>query len=191
MVFVQEFKFFFFEVKKELLIFSLEDNKFKLIFNGCIQVDGVMFFGEDYQFIGNGVGFRCVCLGVIVVFGKRLFGKIEMDFIDGGFLLKDCFIKYVFLNGFYFRVGNFKESFGMVVMIFLGDLWFMEKVNVVFVFVLEYYIGVQGIWEYDQFLGVVGVYFKKIEGNKEKDYFESNNKVGEDEGILVIVCVVW
>ena len=58
-------------------------------------------------------------------------------------------------------------------------------------FAPEYHIGVQGTWEHDQFLGVAGVHFKKIEGNKEKDYSESNNKAGEDEGISVTARAVW
>ena len=56
MVSAQESKSFLPEVKKESLTFSSEDNKFKLTFNGRIQADGAMFFGEDYQPIGNGVG---------------------------------------------------------------------------------------------------------------------------------------
>lgn len=66
----------------------------------------------------------------------------------------------------------------MAAMTSSGDLWFMEKANVVSAFAPEYHIGVQGTWEHDQFLGVAGVHFKKIEGNKEKDYSESNNKAG-------------
>ena len=191
MVSAQESKSFLPEVKKESLTFSSEDNKFKLTFNGRIQADGAMFFGEDYQPIGNGVGFRRVRLGATAAFGKRLSGKIEMDLTDGGFSLKDCFIKYAFPNGLYFRAGNFKESFGMAAMTSSGDLWFMEKANVVSAFAPEYHIGVQGTWEHDQFLGVAGVHFKKIEGNKEKDYSESNNKAGEDEGISVTARAVW
>lgn len=161
MVSAQESKSFLPEVKKESLTFSSEDNKFKLTFNGRIQADGAMFFGEDYQPIGNGVGFRRVRLGATAAFGKSLSGKIEMDLTDGGFSLKDCFIKYAFPNGLYFRVGNFKESFGMAAMTSSGDLWFMEKANVVSAFAPEYHIGVQGTWEHDQFLGVAGVHFKR------------------------------
>ena len=73
MVSAQESKSFLPEVKKESLTFSSEDNKFKLTFNGRIQADGAMFFGEDYQPIGNGVGFVvhgkgergiCICSGI-------------------------------------------------------------------------------------------------------------------------------
>lgn len=85
MVSAQESKSFLPEVKKESLTFSSEDNKFKLTFNGRIQADGAMFFGEDYQPIGNGVGFRRVRLGATAAFGKRLSGKIEMDLTDGVF----------------------------------------------------------------------------------------------------------
>ena len=99
MVSAQESKSFLPEVKKESLTFSSEDNKFKLTFNGRIQADGAVFFGEDYQPIGNGVGFRRVRLGATAAFGKRLSGKIEMDLTDGGFSLKDCFINMLFPTG--------------------------------------------------------------------------------------------
>ena len=49
----------------------------------------------------------------------------------------------------------------MAAMTSSGDLWFMEKANVVSAFAPEYHIGVQGTWEHDQFLGVAGVHFKK------------------------------
>ena len=91
MVSAQESKSFLPEVKKESLTFSSEDNKFKLTFNGRIQADGAMFFGEDYQPIGNGVGFRRVRLGATAAFGKRLSGKIEMDLTDGGFFIEGLF----------------------------------------------------------------------------------------------------
>lgn len=179
------------EVKKESLTFSSEDNKFKLTFNGRIQADGAMFFGEDYQPLGNGVGFRRVRLGTTAAFGKRISGRIEVDVADGGFSLRDCFIKYDFLNGLFLRAGNFEEHIGLDVMTSSGDLLFMERANVVTAFSPEYQMGVQGTWQKGSFLGVGGVFFKKISGSKEKDYSESNNKAGQDEGISYTARAVW
>lgn len=191
MVSAQESKSFLPDVKKKSLTFSSKENQLKLTFSGRIQTDGAMFFGEDYQPIGDGVGFRRVRLGAAAAFGKSLSGKIEMDLTDGGFSLKDCFIKYAFPSGLYFRVGNFKESFGMAAMTSSADLCFMEKANVVSAFAPEYHIGIQGTWEHDSFLGVAGVHFKRIDGSKGKGYSESNNKAGEDEGISVTGRAVW
>lgn len=187
----QEPKPFLPEVKKESLTFRSDDNKFKLTFNGRIQADGALFFGEDYQPLGNGVGFRRVRLGATASFGERLSGKIEMDLTDGEFSLKDCFIRYAFPNGLSFRAGNFKESFGMAAMTSSADLWFMEKANVISAFAPEYHIGVQGTYERGDFLGVAGVHFKKIDSSKESEYSESNNKKGQDEGISVTGRAVW
>lgn len=187
----QEPKPFLPEVKKESLTFRSDDNKFKLTFNGRIQADGALFFGEDYQPLGNGVGFRRVRLGATASFGERLSGKIEMDLTDGEFSLKDCFIRYAFPNGLSFRAGNFKESFGMAAMASSADLWFMEKANVISAFAPEYHIGVQGTYERGDFLGVAGVHFKKIDSSKESEYSESNNKKGQDEGISVTGRAVW
>lgn len=179
------------EVKKESLTFRSDDNKFKITFNGRIQADGALFFGEDDQPLGNGVGFRRVRLGAAASFGERLSGKIEMDFTDGDFSLKECFIRYAFPNGLSFRAGNFKESFGMAAMTSSGELWFMEKANVISAFAPEYHIGVQGAFQRGDFLGVAGVYFKKIDGIKENENSESNNKKGQDEGISVTGRAVW
>lgn len=187
----QEPKPFLPEVKKESLTFRSDDDKFKLTFNGRIQADGALFFGEDYQPLGNGVGFRRVRLGATASFGERLSGKIEMDLTDGEFSLKDCFIRYAFPNGLSFRAGNFKESFGMAAMTSSADLWFMEKANVISAFAPEYHIGVQGALQRGDFLGVAGVHFKKIDSSKESEYSESNNKKGQDEGISVTGRAVW
>lgn len=187
----QEPKPFLPEVKKESLTFRSEDDKFKLTFNGRIQADGALFFGEGDQPLGNGVGFRRVRLGVTASFGERISGKIEMDLTDGSFSLKDCFIRYAFPNGWSFRAGNFKEGFGMAAMTSSADLWFMEKANVLSAFAPEYHIGVQGTLERGDFLGVAGIHFKKVDGSKEKDYSESNNKQGQDEGISVTGRAVW
>lgn len=187
----QESKRFLPEVKKESLTFRSDDRQFKITFNGHIQADGALFFGEDARSLGNGVGFRRVRLGATASFGSRLSGKIEMDLTDGDFSLKDCFIRYAFPGGLSFRVGNFKESFGMAAMTSSADLWFMEKANVISAFAPEYHIGVQAALERGDFLGVAGVHFKKIDGSKESEYSESNNKEGQDEGISLTARGVW
>ncbi|WP_321333713.1 porin [uncultured Bacteroides sp.] len=97
---------------KQLTLSSVEDN-FKLSFSGRIQADGAMFFGEDYQPLGNGVGFRRIRLGTTAVFGDNLSGMMEVDFTDGGFSLKDCYIKYDLPHGLNLRAGNAKEGFSM------------------------------------------------------------------------------
>ncbi len=52
-------------------------------------------------------------------------------------------------------------------------------------------MGVQANWQRNQFLGTAGVHFKKINGSKEKDYSETNNKAGQDEGISYTGRAVW
>lgn len=179
------------EVKKESLTFSSDDNNFKISFGGRIQADGMMFWGEDYQPIGNGVGFRRVRLASNVSFGKRITGRIEMDLTDGAFSLKDCFIGYQFNNGLLLRAGNFKESFSMDAMTSSGDLLFMEKANMSSAFNPEFHMGVQASWQRNQFWGSAGVHFRAINGSKEKDYAESNSKDGVDEGISYTARGVW
>lgn len=79
----------------------------------------------------------------------------------------------------------------MAAMTSSGDLWFMEKANVISAFAPEYHIGVQGAFQRGDLLGVAGVYFKRIDGIKESENSESNNKKGQDEGISVTGRAVW
>lgn len=179
------------EVTKESLTFRSDNDQFKISFGGRIQADGALFFGEDYQPIGNGVGFRRVRFSSNVSYGERITGRIEMDFTDGSFSLKDCFIGYSLPNGLLFRVGNFKESFSMDAMTSSGDLLLMEKANSSSAFNPEFHMGVQASWQRNQFLGAAGVHFRAINGSKEKDYSESNNKDGIDEGVSYTARGVW
>lgn len=179
------------EVKKESLTFTSDDNNFKISFAGRIQADGMVFWGEDYQPIGDGVGFRRVRLASNVSFGKRITGRIELDLTDGAFSLKDCFVGYQFNNGLLLRAGNFKESFSMDAMTSSGDLLLMEKANMSSAFNPEFHMGVQASWQRNQFWGAAGVHFRAINGSKEKDYAESNNKDGVDEGVSYTARGVW
>lgn len=177
-------------ISKSLSVQSA-DEKFKLSFGGRIQADGAVFVGEDYQPLGNGVGFRRVRLGATATFGDHLSGKMEVDFTDGSFSLKDCFVKYDLPHSLSVKAGNFKESFAMSAMTSSGDLMFMEKANVVSAFAPEYHMGVQGEWRSGSFMTAAGVYFRRINGSKEKDYSETNNKAGQDEGISYTARAVW
>ena len=179
------------ELKSELLTFSSKQDKVKISLGGRMQVDGALFFGEDIQPIGNGVGFRRVRLYTNVSIGKQLSGKIELDLTDGSFSLKDCFVRYNLKNGLYFRAGNFKESFGMDAMTSSGDLFFMEKANISSAFHPEFHLGVQATWQKKQFLGAAGVHFREIGGSKEKSNAEVNNKEGVDEGVSYTARGVW
>jgi phosphate-selective porin len=98
---------------------------------------------------------------------------MEVDFTDGSFSLKDCFVKYDLPHSLSVKAGNFKESFAMSAMTSSGDLMFMEKASVVSAFAPEYHMGVQGEWRSGSFMTAAGVYFRRINGSKEKDYSET------------------
>lgn len=176
---------------KESLTFPVDKNRLKITWGGRIQADGALFFGEDYQPIGNGVGFRRVRLQTDLSFGEQLSGRVEMDLTDGSFSLKDCFIQYNFNKRLYLRTGNFKESFGMDAMTSSADLLFLEKSNASSAFHPEFHMGLQATWQLRQLLGAAGVHFRAINGSKEKEYAETNNKAGVDEGVSYTARGVW
>ena len=171
--------------------FQLSQSDLKISFGGRIQMDGAFYSGGDFQPMANGVGFRRVRLNTNATFGKNLSGKVEIDMAGGAFSLKDCYIKYDFLNGLNFRLGNFQEGFSMLTMTSSGDFLFIEHPNVVSAFSPEYHIGVQGAYQKNQFLGQAGVHFQKINGSTEKDNVDANLKNGQDEGISYTARTVW
>jgi len=179
------------ENKKETPVFQLSQSDLKLSFGGRIQMDGAFYSGGDFQPMANGVGFRRVRLNTNATFGKNLSGKVEIDMAGGAFSLKDCYIKYDFLNGLNFRLGNFQEGFSMLTMTSSGDFLFIEHPNVVSAFSPEYHIGVQGAYQKNQFLGQAGIHFQKINGSTEKDNVDANLKNGQDEGISYTARTVW
>jgi len=177
--------------KKDNPVFNLSQSDLKVSFGGRIQMDGAFYSGGDFQPLANGVGFRRVRLNTNASFGKNLSGKVEMDLAGGAFTLKDCFIKYDFLNGLNFRLGNFQEGFSMLTMTSSGDFLFIEHPNVVSAFSPEYHIGVQGAYQKNQFLGQAGVHFQKINGSTEKTNVDDNLTKGQDEGISYTLRTVW
>ncbi len=170
---------------------TLPDMPLKIAFHGRIQTDGAMFFGEDYQPLGNGVDFRRVRLGATAKFGDKWSGMMELDFTDGSLSLIDCFIKYSFSDHLNLRVGNVKEAFSMDALTSSGNLLFLDEANVSSAFAPEYHVGLQANWQHKYFLTAAGVHFKKIKSSKEKGYSEYNNKNGQDEGISYTGRVVW
>lgn len=176
---------------KEASPFQLSQSDLKLSFGGRIQADGAFYSGGDFQPLANGAGFRRVRLNTNATFGKNLSGKVEIDMAGGAFSLKDCYLKYDFLNGLNFRLGNFQEGFSMLTMTSSGDFLFIEHPNVVSAFSPEYHFGVQGAYQKNQFLGQAGVHFQKIGGSTEKDNVDANLKNGQDEGISYTFRTVW
>lgn len=163
----------------------------KLWFDGRIQIDGAAFWGEDYQPVGNGVALRRVRLGANIAFGEHIQGKIEAEFAGGEFSLKDAFIQYTVFKGLAFRVGNFKEAFSIESQSSSNDLFFLERSSVIAAFAPERHLGVQGMFRHHSFLGMAGIHFQEVNGIKEKDNTEDNNKMGRNEGISYTVRSVW
>lgn len=179
------------ELKKEALTLQSSDHKFKLSVHGRIQMDGALFHGEDYQPVGNGVSFRRVRLGTKFSFGEHLSGKIEVDFADSDVGLKDAYIQYKFFDGFSLKVGNFIEAYSMETTASSTNLMFLERANAVSAFAPGRHIGLQADYSRGNFLGIGGVHFRQVDGSKEKENSDDNNKAGYNEGFSVTGRAVW
>ncbi len=160
-------------------------------FFGRLQLDGALFMREDYQPLGDGVGFRRVRLGTHVAIDNRFSGGMELDFTDGGVGIRDCYVKYTLNKEWSFRAGSVKENVTMESMTSANDLLFMESACVVSAFAPEFHLGVQGAWSRPRYRLEGGVFFKKISALKEKEFSEANNKEGVNEGISYTARGVW
>ncbi len=160
-------------------------------FFGRLQMDGAIYSGADYQSLGNGVGFRRARVGTDFVLNDQLSGRAEIDFTDGGFSVKDCYVKYIPIKNFALRAGSMKENISMEAMTSSVDPLFMEHPVVTSVFSPEFHLGVQGAWSQPRYRLEGGVFFKKINALKEKEYSESNSKLGIDEGVSYTARGVW
>ncbi len=160
-------------------------------FFGRLQLDGALYSGADYQPLGDGVGFRRARIGTDFVLTDQLSGRAEVDFTDGGFSVKDCYVRYTPMKAFSVRAGSMKENVTMEAMTSSVDLLFMEHPVVVSTFSPEFHLGVQGIWSQPRYRLEGGIFFKRINALKEKEYSESNSKAGIDEGVSYTVRGVW
>ena len=72
-----------------------------------------------------------------------------------------------------------------------GDLMFMEKANVVSAFAPEYHTGVQGEWRSAHLATAAGVYFRRINGSKEKTILKPIIKKARRSDIIYGARAVW
>lgn len=168
---------------------GLDSVQYKI--NGRIQTDGAVFMGEDFQPLGNGVGFRRVRLEANGSINSRLSARIELDFASGEFELQDCFIAYDFPRKLRLQVGNMKESFSVATLTSSMNLWFLEKAMVVSALSPEVQSGIQASWNGKNLLAMGGVHFRTIAGKSEKESNDEKNKMGEDDGISYTARGVW
>lgn len=167
------------------------DKNYKLKFFGRISVDGAIFTKEDYQKIGNGTTISQLAIGGIFSFGDRLEGKLEVDFSNGGVVLLDNFITYNFTKKLGIRAGNIQEAFSMDLLNSFKDLSLMNRAQVVNAFAPGHHLGIQGVYESQQWLITSGLHFQRSMVISQKENYESNYKKGQNEGLSSTSRVVW
>ena len=160
-------------------------------FFGRISADGSFFTGEDYQKIGNGTTISQLAVGGIFSFGERLEGKLEIDFSNGQVVLLDNFITYNFTKKLGLRAGNIQESFSMDLLNSFKDLSLMNRAQVVNAFAPGHHLGMQAVYENQQWLITGGVHFQRSMLIGQKENYESNYMKGKNEGVSYTSRVIW
>lgn len=167
------------------------DSKYKLKFFGRISADGAFFTGEDFQPIGNGTTISQLAVGGVFSFGERIEGKFEVDFSNGNVTLLDNFVTYKFTNRFGLRGGNVQEAFSMDLLNSFKDLSLMNRAQVVNAFAPGHHLGLQAVYENEQWLLTGGVHFQRSMVIGQRDNYESNYRKGQNEGYSYTGRVVW
>lgn len=167
------------------------DKNYKFRFFGRMSIDGAFFTGEKYQKIGNGTTISQLAIGGIFSFGERIEGKFEADFSNGHVVLLDNFITYNFTKKFGLRTGNIQEAFSMDLLNSFKDLSLMNRAQVVNAFAPGHHLGVQGVFENQQWLVTSGVHFQRSMVIGQKENSDSNYKNGQNEGLSYTSRIVW
>lgn len=164
---------------------------YKLKFFGRISADGTMFWGNDTRNVANGTTISQLAFGGIFSFGSRLEGKFEIDFSNGSLLLLDNFLTWKFTNELGLRVGNIQESFSMDLLNSFKDLSLMNRAQVVNAFAPGHHIGMQAVFENNQWLLNGGLHFQRSMNVGHKNNYESNYAKGQNEGFSITGRAVW
>lgn len=167
------------------------DNKYRLKFFGRISADGAFFEGEDFQKIANGTTISQLAFGGIFSFGERIEGKFELDFSNGKVTLLDNYVTYFFSKEFGVRGGNIQEAFSMDLLNSFKDLSLMNRAQVVNALAPGHHLGLQAVFENNQFLLTGGVHFQRSMVIGQKENSDSNYTKGQNEGFSVTGRAVW
>jgi len=171
------------EARDGLLVFESKDGDYKIWLDLRVQMDGVVFFGDTLNPIGNGVVLRRARVGFKSEFARKWYAELDMDFADSRADLKDAFLQYSPVEGLALKAGNFKEIFSMETNTTSRYLPFMERPMVTRAMTPSRHAGFQVVYHKSAFFTAGGLHFQDVGGWEEVQLRKDNNSaIGADEG---------
>ena len=115
------------EARDGKLVFEAKDTTFQWWFDSRIQVDGAGYF-DNKNPMSNGTIMRKVTFAMKTILWKNWQAEVDVDYGENVLDLRDAFVQFNVPNeNLGFKVGNFKEPFGLDELISSRLLTFMER----------------------------------------------------------------
>ena len=170
---------------------EIKSNNFRAVFNGRVLTDAGFCFGNSYQKLANSVCLKQVALVTNIRIGEHLIGKAEIDYTGGVINLLDNYIGYEFNKKWNIKAGFFQEGFSMEMLNSYKDLLFMERTVAVSALAPGHHVGVQAIYQPNEFMFTGGIHFQRVMNSGDKQTSDENYRKGISEGYSVTGRAVW
>lgn len=170
---------------------EIKSNNFQAVFNGRVLTDAGICMGNSYQKLANSVCLKQVALVTNIRIGEHLIGKAEIDYTGGVINLLDNYIGYEFNKKWNIKAGFFQEGFSMEMLNSYKDLLFMERTVAVSALAPGHHVGVQAVYQPNEFMFTGGVHFQRVMNSGDKKVSDENYRRGISEGYSVTGRAVW
>ena len=170
---------------------EINSNNFQAVFNGRVLIDAGICMGNSYQKLANSVCLKQVALVTNIRIGEHLIGKAEIDYTGGVINLLDNYIGYEFDKKWNIKAGFFQEGFSMEMLNSYKDLLFMERTVAVSALAPGHHVGVQAIYQPNEFMFTGGIHFQRVMNSGDKNISDTNYRNGISEGYSVTGRAVW
>lgn len=127
------------EARNGIITFESKDKSFKFWTDFRINFDGGLFFDNynnslspaandpDAIQLSNGLHIRRLRVAFKAQVSERWYGELDIDFRDAEIDLNDVYLKYMFNDNLSFKMGHFREPFGMMTNTTSRYVTFMER----------------------------------------------------------------
>ena len=170
---------------------EVKSNNFQAVFNGRVLTDAGFCMGNSYQKLANSVCLKQVALVTNIRVGEHLIGKAEIDYTGGVINLLDNYIGYEFNKKWNVKAGFFQEGFSMEMLNSYKDLLFMERTVSVSALAPGHHVGVQAIYQPNEFMFTGGIHFQRVMNSGDKSISDENYRKGISEGYSLTGRAVW
>ncbi|MCL2098388.1 MAG: porin [Bacteroidales bacterium] len=177
--------------QNNILVLGNQEKGYKFWMDNRVQFDAAHYFNlkngmldaDGNPFMVSGVSMRRVRMAAKAQINKDWYGEVDLNFANGVFELEDAYVMYSGLQGFEFKVGNFKEDFSMDQTTTSRYSTFMERPMVVQMFAPSRHIGIQAQWIGVEWFRIsAGMSWQVIDTEDTRYNVEEFNKQGKGMG---------